>query len=72
MKQRSNAKYVGDEQPIGDQEEIVEDGRNQETHSKSCAPPLLRIFLELSFQCGRECDRAPPLTHESFDCFECD
>lgn len=72
MKQRSNAKHVRNKQPIGDQEEIVQDGGNKDTYSKSRAPPLLRVLLELSFQCGRECDRAPSMPHEGFDCFERD
>ena len=72
MKQRGNAKYVGDEQRIGDQEEIVEDGGNKDSYSKSRAPPLLCIFLEALFQCGRERDNASSLPHEGFDRFERD
>jgi hypothetical protein len=72
MKQRGNAKYVADEQPIGDQEEIVEDGGNKDTYSKSRAPPLLCIFLEESLQFGRERDRASSLPHQGFDRFERD
>jgi hypothetical protein len=73
MKQRGNAKHVGDKQPIADQEEIVEDGGDKDTYFKSCAPPLLCVFLEESFQCGRECNRASSLLpHEGFDCFERD
>jgi hypothetical protein len=72
MKQRGNAKYVGDEQPIGDQEEIVEGGGNKDSYSKARAAPLLCIFLEESFQSGRECDNASSLPHECFDRFERD
>ncbi len=53
-----------------DQEEIVEDGGNKDAYSKSFAPPLLRIFLELSFQCGRKSGSAPSLHHDGFDSFE--
>src|SRR5450755_150786 len=72
MKQCGSAEHVWNEQPIGDQEEIVEDGGNEDTYPKSRAPPLLRVLLELSFQRGRECDSAPSVPHEDFDCFERD
>jgi hypothetical protein len=72
MKHRGNAKHVRDEQPIGDQEEIVEDGRNKDTYFKARAPPHLRIFLEQSFQRGGERDSASSLPHEGFDSFQSD
>jgi hypothetical protein len=72
MKHRSNAKHVRNEQPIGDQKAIVEDGRNQDAHSRAGAPSLLRIFFEESLKCGRERCDAPSLCQEGLDCFECD
>ena len=72
MKRRGDAKHVGDEQPIRDQEEIVENGGNKDAHLKPCAPPLLRIGLELLLQCGRKCDNATSAPHEGFDRFERD
>ena len=72
MKHRGNAKHVRNEQPIGDQEEIVEDGGNKDTYSEPRTSTLLRVLLELSFQCGREYDGAPSMPHEGFDCFERD
>ena len=72
MKRRGDAKHVRDEQPIGDQEEIVEDGGNKQPYFKSRAAPLLRIFLEAPFQRRRERDGAPSLSHEGFNRFERD
>jgi hypothetical protein len=72
MKQCGSAKDVWTEQPIGDQEEIVEDGGNKDTYSEPRTSTLLRVLLELSFQRGRECDSAPSVPHEDFDCFERD
>ena len=72
MKQCGSAEDVRNEQPIGDQEEIVEDRGNKDTYSEPRAPPLLRVLLELSFQRGRERDSAPSVPHEDFDCFERD
>jgi hypothetical protein len=72
MKQRRSAKHVRNEQPIGDQEEIVQDDGDKDTYFESRASPLLRVLLELSFQRGRECDSPPSVPYEGFDCFERD